>query len=555
MKEQTDNIDQLFKQKLGEDRHFEIPDSYTEDLQNRLAKRKGGNNKKLYFFILIFVLFGITATAFFMNGFDSSSKNENHSELADPHHSTNNANNNELADISPLNSDNQTDLNSNTENENLKNQVNNNDYSTDKNEVNSNLKSENTTNKNQFNSTKTVKNSTIQNDKLTVDKTEVDKSSILNGNVNSQKSNKVDDKSSIDSNLKIEQNQQKDEKDGEDLTTENSERKTESGTNSSDSDSDSNQEDEKQPDNNLANNNSTNIDSSDTINTDSNIDSLNNTEIDSNLVENDAVDSTLTENTDSDSTANNEINNDPKPKIFSIEPHLYAGIDFGNSKLLANTTTESNTFNSNKKLQTTGHYGAGINFNIKNFYTGLGVSMNKYKDQIDYTTEVYTPYTYDSTFTVSVDSIIYDTLQNPIDTITYTYPDSVQVSGIDTTTSNNSVINEYKMIMIPLTLGYTIKFKNWAIRPQVSGILEIIRATSSSTYPVFSNGTNVPYNLTSTKFGFSFAIETQIQRNLGNFHVYVRPGYRMRFTNVATDGTFSVKYNTFQTVFGVGYYF
>ena len=46
MKHNENNMDQLFKDKLGQDRHFEISEAFTADLEKRLAARGSGKSRK-----------------------------------------------------------------------------------------------------------------------------------------------------------------------------------------------------------------------------------------------------------------------------------------------------------------------------------------------------------------------------------------------------------------------------------------------------------------------------------------------------------------------------
>lgn len=554
-------MEQLFKDKLGQDRYYEISEAFTSDLEKRLAARGSGKSRKgLWIFSSIVLLALLSFTAIYFSSDSSQSTNELVSNNSETEQSVSTSEN--------TSSENTNELNSNQSYNTIKaiesveggSSVNYNNgglnSSSNSSSGGSSSYSENNTNSDfstKLNSTKSSSststgnsgsytggsNSSVKmsgtktNGSLTGNDTSETGNTFENNNnrvehSDNNSSDEFEESSSELTSVNENSNENKNQDNQQTITPLNDTDGKEDEVNDLPSDSIENiQRDE---DLDLQANNEVETDSSDTADLE---------EVDS------------TENLEPDI----EINNDPIPKKVIYEIFGFGGIDLTKAKMMAANAESGDTFNQNQVSKITGQYGLGLNMNFNRFYAGIGVSMNSYKDEVYYDSWNYnTTYT-DSILFTTIDSIVYDSSQVPIDTISYTIAyDTLQIATTDSTSISNLASNTYKILAIPLSFGYTFEYKNWAFRPRLSAIFELNRQSIVANYPMSANG-NAIEQFSSLKFGMSMAFDFQIQHNFGNFHVFLRPGYRLRLTNMAESTGSGIKHHSFQTVGGLGYYF
>jgi hypothetical protein len=575
-------MDQLFKDKLGQDRHYEIPAAYTADLDKRLAARGSGKSRKgLWIFssVVLIALLSFTAIYFATDSTNSSNEVVNND-------SQDNGQTTTSSDITTSESSNEQNGSSSYNSDQLAEAVDN---------TSSNLDGEESNTSTSANGTSSSLSSSGSGSSTFSGSTSGSTSS---GNSSSKNGGNSHSGGSSGSNTSGTSGSTSGTPvgttSGESGTnpvisgTRNTEGNT--GDNSGDS-SDNSTEDSSKGEGTISDkgtstdhgNNTTGVETDDSSGnqsgdngkdqtvitplTDGKEDLVNATEKDSSDISqreednlNNADSTDISENVEADSTAINqpevEINNDPKPKKVIFELYGFGGIDLTQAKLTAADPESGNTFNQNQLSKITGQYGLGMNMNFNRFYAGIGLSMNSYKDEVYYDSWDYNTTFTDSVVFTTVDSIVYDSTMMPIDTITYTIPfDTLQIANTDSTSTSNLATNTYKILAIPVSFGYTFGYKDWAFRPRLSAIFELNRQSIIANYPMSANN-NTLEQLNSLQFGMSMAFDFQIQRNFGNLHVYLRPGYRFRLTNMAESNSgSSIRHNSFQTVVGLGYYF
>jgi hypothetical protein len=528
VKNKFENIDELFNQKLGGERSFKIPESYTNDLNNRLSLRRGKRKKRFIFFTVSLVaLLGIVLVS--VNYFDDS-QGLSTSEV--PELSKNSINDNSLEEIE-TGEEEETVIGDNGKNKDDGNQSNSiisgsesvagnsmddietNNYSTLKDKKDTTPVYVKVTNQD-----KEIK----QGDNLSDDK----ELSIKNDDITQTVDKEISVKTNDDKdNLVVEDKSVKDEIQKDEITEDKMIDISNKDLDSLVSENDTAEQDED----NLV---SEKIDTSSTIEeeTSENIDSINT----------------------SPTNPDVEINNDDKPKKVHVGIHAFGGVDLTAAKFTSTNSDMKSGFDQNKKMGLTGQFGAGLSLHFNKIYTGVSLSLYDYKDVSNYDSYVLNTNNLDSVATIYTDSIFQDTNTMQMDTIVLVSYDTIQYTTVDTSFSSNSVTNSYRIFALPVSLGYTFNIKSFAIRPQVSGIFELTRKTISGAYPLY-NGSPTLDQFTSTKIGFSLGLDLQIQKNFNDFYVYMRPGYRMRLTQSASSINANISHRSYQALMGIGYTF
>ena len=305
--------------------------------------------------------------------------------------------------------------------------------------------------------------------------------------------------------------------------------------------------------------------------------------IDSNEVVSNTIDSTLLEKNDLikkdlsdslkvkdeitliDSTSMNElvdsavvaeINKDKKKgNDWTIDAQLFGGIDFIKSKFTSLTPEAINNFDSNKIRQLSGHFGLAGNINYKNISLGLGASFYKVSDEAEYSFYNYTTTSLDSTQIAFFYTPVYDSIGVQIDSLLDSTTTIFNYTVQDSSITSSQVINTYKIFAIPLSFGYTFNISSWAIKPRLSGIFEFSRQTVVGNYPLLGAGNSGLDQLQGLKFGFSLGLDVEIRKYFGQFYALARPGYRLKLTNTAFNGSSGIKHNSFNAVVGIGFHF
>lgn len=267
------------------------------------------------------------------------------------------------------------------------------------------------------------------------------------------------------------------------------------------------------------------------------------------------IDSSLTQEALDTSSTVEIIKEDPKPKNWTIDLQAFGGLDFLQSKFTSISPEAIANFDNNKMKQMSSHFGLAGFVNYKNISIGTGASLYKLSDEAEYSYYNYSNTPMDSTQTSFFYVPIYDSTGMQIDSTLDSTSTTYNYTVLDSTAASSQVNNVYKIISIPLTLGYTFNFSSWAIKPRVSGIFEFTRQSTIGNYPVLGTGNSGLDQLQSLKFGFSLGLDLEVRKYFGQFYALMRPSYRIKLTNTANSSSSSIKHNAFNAVIGVGFHF
>ena len=535
MKHNKEHIDEIFREKLGDDRHYAIPEDYLTDLNKKLEARKNNRRKGLIFLSLIFLgLLSSVAGIWYYSGSNMTTKTD--------------ITNNDLPSVESVQKNEENDSNSDKTTVEIINDSSKSNFSTEgmvSDQIDKPVSDEYTYTQNFPNSSETNKEETEQ--------------SALAHTISQKNSgNKKHEDSSINESEEVNRKRSK-QNNSNNLNTQgdvNFEKHKISSeipirSETLDSDNEKTKEDIDATTDHDVNQHS---DSEKTDATEEKIVDINDT--DTLIVEQKSdIDSVDSMSPAVDSITTVEINSDDqKPRKFWIDVNAHAGADLIQPKLFGTTPEETDIFNSAHNSKLVSNFGLTANFNFRNLFSGIGFSVYNFKDEIYHGEYDVNTTTYDTVLTVFNDSIVYDSLNNPIDTVTYSTYDTTTYDVTDSSWVNYDQFNRYSIFAIPISFGYTFTLNHWKIRPMLNAIFEFRRKQSVGTYPIY-NGSTVLEQLQAVKFGMSLSFATQFQRDFQDWYVYFRPAYRYRITNVAENGSYYIKHHAFQAHLGVGYTF
>lgn len=254
---------------------------------------------------------------------------------------------------------------------------------------------------------------------------------------------------------------------------------------------------------------------------------------------------------ENDENINLSIDKKNKP---TFELSVYGGTSFTKGKLTVLDKTISSNFNLDQKQAISDHFGIHSSLNINAFSFGVGIESHKYIDKINFNTVSHFTTSFDSIKKVIKDSVIVDNQGDTVTIFTYTGYDTTTYTVDDSTVLNRNTTNTYKTLSIPIYFGYSFSFNSWLIRPQIGGIIEFTRQSFSGIYP-YNNGTPTATNLQSIKLGYALNLNCQVRKYVSNYYVYIQPGYRVKLSNTAESSQANIKHRSIDVLFGAGYRF
>jgi hypothetical protein len=149
---------------------------------------------------------------------------------------------------------------------------------------------------------------------------------------------------------------------------------------------------------------------------------------------------------------------------------------------------------------------------------------------------------------IMVDSILYDSIGDPFDTISIVTFDTTQINTY--TQENITGQNTYSKLSIPLSFGYRFTHKSWMFIPQVGLNIEFELNRNNRSYPntFLSEMESVPPR----RVSMSYMIQFEVRKEFSNWFVYASPFYRNSITNVVESTNMNRKYGSIGSVFGLG---
>lgn len=496
MKDDKEHIDQLF-QSLN-DRQFDIPEAFLEDLNKRLDNEPKKRKRFSMWFLIPLVLIGAIGIGYFYNA--------DQSEVKTP-----------AEQMNKLIAKDEYKANLNTQNNNLLKEQNQNNHSLDSASIPSSAKDlpagQTSLEKRQFSSRIKVHKQKKSNSKVLVDNQTKRIKSKKNGTLQTQLKSKVS-KSKTKENM---------------LNPGNNNPIPEEIKQTSIPDVADNTKSIVKPEKEELSKEPVSETEKDSVLALNKIDSVQ--QVDSSLVEKNAI--------KSKSPANN----------WKKEIGFFAGLG-GNMMHDSPKNSEYLTkINQNRTSILAPSFGVNANLSYKRFTFGSGINYEQTgeKFKVDIKSDVLKDSTYAEFIqdTIWVQDSIGNWIPIPHDTTIY---HTVQYT--ESAWSSRSFQNRYSWISIPLHFGYRFELGNYELIPRIGAVFNFGIAHWAGTYPndSFTDVRQYP----PAKFTVSYLIQLEARRNFDKWFVFINPYFRSMINPSVSGDVIRRRYSSWGMQFGIG---
>lgn len=194
-------------------------------------------------------------------------------------------------------------------------------------------------------------------------------------------------------------------------------------------------------------------------------------------------------------------------------------------------------------------FGINANFSYKKFTFGSGINYEQTGEKFN--VDIKSAELKDSTYSEFIQDTIWvqDSIGNwipvPHDTTIYhtvQYTDSVWAS--------KSFQNRYSWISIPLHFGYRFEWGNYELIPRIGAVFNFGIASGAGTYPntSFNNTNRYP----PARFTVSYLIQLEARRNFDRWFVFINPYFRSMINPAVSGDVIRRRYSSWGMQFGIG---
>lgn len=222
-------------------------------------------------------------------------------------------------------------------------------------------------------------------------------------------------------------------------------------------------------------------------------------------------------------------------KKWLMEIQFYTGIGVNLSHNKSTIPEYTSILKSYESQTITPIIGITGSFSYKKLAFGIGIGYHQNSER--YTLNVKTPYLKDSTISYIQNDTLY--------TYTFQYTDTM----LQPTTFKN----QYAQLSIPLSFGYRFRKRNFECIPKLGIQFEIGLLSRYGSYPA-----DKPFYITTLKsksFSVSYALQIELRRNIGNWHIFATPYFRSSITPNISEAMLNRKYSSYGILIGAGYRF
>ena len=226
---------------------------------------------------------------------------------------------------------------------------------------------------------------------------------------------------------------------------------------------------------------------------------------------------------------------------------MYGGLSTVNARISNASILYSESLASSESTTFSPEFGINASRIFNKMQMGLGVNYYQYGERYNYKLTKTT--SEDSvSMNVVIDSILYDSVGDPYDTIFATYYDTTQINYYSE--ENRQGQNSYSKISIPLSFGYRFTYKDWKFIPQISLNFEFEINNSLKRYPNQDKSDLVASP--AKRIALSYVAQFAVRRDFDNWFLYVSPFYRSSISNVIQTPNMDRKYGALGTMMGLG---
>lgn len=239
---------------------------------------------------------------------------------------------------------------------------------------------------------------------------------------------------------------------------------------------------------------------------------------------------------------------------WKSEIQLYVGL--GSTLIHDNADNNYlNGINSTRKPLNSPTFGINGNISYKRITFGLGLSYlqtgEKYSSKISQINFTEMPYTFMDT-TVEVityyqpyGTVIGDTSIISIDSVT-----QIEIVS-DTSTTVREIKNRYSWVSIPINFGYRFSFGKYELTPRVGAQFNFGITKNNGEYP--SANFEATSNFDAKRFNVSYLISLEIKRKFNNWSIFARPYFKSMIDPVIKESILERKYSSWGLQIGIGF--
>lgn len=190
----------------------------------------------------------------------------------------------------------------------------------------------------------------------------------------------------------------------------------------------------------------------------------------------------------------------------------------------------------------------GIKGNVffNNINASLGLEYYQSNQKLKFTTKSLQQTSVDSAFLgYTYDTIFIDSLNWFYDsTAVYQY-----TPVFDSISEERNQKNSYTWLSIPVSFGYRFNYQSWSFIPRVGIHLNFGIAENRGSYPY--PGFNLQEH-EAVRFNTDIMIQTEIRKNFNKFHIFLTPYYRGNLSPMLKATTFNISHQSWGVNFGLG---
>lgn len=193
-------------------------------------------------------------------------------------------------------------------------------------------------------------------------------------------------------------------------------------------------------------------------------------------------------------------------------------------------------------------FGVNGHASYKQFTFGTGLSYSQTGEK--YALEKYKYSTKDSTTA----EIIHDSIPVLVDTVIVWIPHDTTIYHTvqyqDSALEKSSIKNRYSWFSIPLYLGYRFELGQYELIPRIGAQFNFGIGKNTGSFPGLDTVGTVKYP--AVKFNVSYLIQLEARRNFDHWYVFVNPYFKSMINPAVSGDVIRRRYSSWGIQFGIG---
>lgn len=195
-------------------------------------------------------------------------------------------------------------------------------------------------------------------------------------------------------------------------------------------------------------------------------------------------------------------------------------------------------------------FGVNANLSYKKFTFGTGINYEQTGEK--FKVDLNTTEAKDSTYSQLIQDTIW--VQDTSGVWIPTLHDTTMyytVQYMDTTWMSRSFQNRYSWISIPIHFGYRFELGKYELIPRIGAVFNFGIAQGKGTYP--NAAFNDVYRYPPAKFTVSYLIQFEARRNFDKWFVFINPYFRSMINPSVSGDVIRRRYSSWGIQFGIGF--